>query len=55
MKQYPLFFSQGRKLLATLSNTARDVHLLMDRSYEGDATRELAFFLSSNTFLTLYF
>lgn len=33
---------QGRKLLATLGNTARKVYLLMDKAYEGDATRSLA-------------
>ena len=33
---------QGRKLLATLGSTAREVHLLMDKAYEGDATRKLA-------------
>lgn len=33
---------QGRKLLATLGNTAREVYLLMDKAYEGDATRSLA-------------
>jgi len=33
---------QGRKLLATLGNTAREVYLLMDRAHEGDATRNLA-------------
>jgi len=33
---------QGRKLLSTLGNTSRNVYLLMDRAYEGDATRKLA-------------
>jgi len=33
---------QGRKLLATLGNTTREVYLLMDKAYEGDATRSLA-------------
>jgi transposase len=33
---------QGRRLLATLGSTAREVYLLMDRAYEGDATRNLA-------------
>ena len=33
---------QGRRLLSTLGSTAREVSLLMDRAYEGDATRNLA-------------
>lgn len=33
---------EGRKLLATLADTSREVYLLMDRAYEGDATRFLA-------------
>jgi len=33
---------QGRKLLSTLGSTSRNVYLLMDRAYEGDATRKLA-------------
>lgn len=33
---------QGRKLLSTLGNTSRQVYLLMDRAYEGNATRDLA-------------
>ena len=34
---------QGRKLLATLGCTSREVYLLMDKAYEGDATHKLAF------------
>ena len=33
---------QGRKLLSTLGKTSRQVFLLMDKAYEGDATRTLA-------------
>ena len=33
---------QGRKLLGTLGKTSREVYLLMDRAYEGNATRKLA-------------
>ena len=33
---------QGRRLLKTLGPTTRDVHLVMDRAYEGDETRALA-------------
>jgi transposase len=33
---------QGRRLLATLGATSREVYLLMDRAYEGNATRDLA-------------
>ena len=33
---------QGRKLLAALGHTSREVYLLMDKAYEGDATRQLA-------------
>ena len=33
---------QGRKLLATMGSTSREVYLLMDKAYEGDATRKLA-------------
>lgn len=33
---------QGRKLINRLGKTSRGVYLLMDRAYEGDATRKLA-------------
>jgi transposase len=33
---------EGRKLLHPLGKMPRPVHLLMDRAYEGDATRQLA-------------
>lgn len=33
---------QGRKLLGSMGKTSREVYLLMDRAYEGDATRKLA-------------
>ena len=33
---------EGRKLLQRLGRMPRPVPLLMDRAYEGDATRELA-------------
>ena len=33
---------EGRKLLRHLGNTPRPLHLLMDRPYEGDETRQLA-------------
>jgi len=33
---------QGRKLISALGSTSREVYLLMDRAYEGDATRKLA-------------
>lgn len=33
---------EGRKLLKSLGPTNRPVHLLMDRAYEGNETRQLA-------------
>jgi transposase len=33
---------EGRKLLQRLGRMPRPIHLLMDRAYEGDATRQLA-------------
>ena len=33
---------QGRKLIAAMGSTSRKVYLIMDRSYEGNATRNLA-------------
>jgi transposase len=33
---------EGRKLLQRVGRMPRPVHLLMDRAYEGDATRQLA-------------
>lgn len=33
---------QGRQLLSSLGSTEREVYLLMDKAYEGDATRNLA-------------
>jgi len=33
---------EGRKLLRSLGATPRPIHLLMDRAYEGDETRQLA-------------
>ena len=33
---------EGRKLLQHVGRMPRPIHLLMDRAYEGDATRELA-------------
>jgi transposase len=33
---------QGRKLLGNMGKTSREVYLLVDRAYEGDATRKLA-------------
>ena len=33
---------QGRKLISSLGSTSREVYLLMDKAYEGDATRNLA-------------
>jgi transposase len=33
---------QGRRLISALGSTSREVYLLMDRAYEGDATRKLA-------------
>ena len=33
---------QGRKLISALGSTSRKVYLLMDKAYEGDATRKLA-------------
>jgi transposase len=33
---------EGRKLLHRLGRMPRSIHLLMDRAYEGDATRQLA-------------
>jgi len=33
---------QGRKLISSLGSTEREVYLLMDKAYEGDATRNLA-------------
>ena len=33
---------EGRTLLQRFGRMPRPVHLLMDRAYEGDATRELA-------------
>jgi transposase len=37
---------EGRKLLQALGPTAWPIHLLMDRAYEGDETRQLALDLS---------
>ena len=34
---------EGRKLLAALGGPNRRMHLIMDRAYEGDETRQLAF------------
>lgn len=33
---------EGRRLLRSLGPTSRPVHLLMDRAYEGNETRQLA-------------
>ena len=33
---------EGRKLLHRVGRMPRPIHLLMDRAYEGDATRQLA-------------
>jgi len=33
---------EGRKLLRSLGAVRRPIHLLMDRAYEGDETRQLA-------------
>jgi len=33
---------EGRKLLTTLGPPSRRLHLIMDRAYEGDETRQLA-------------
>ena len=33
---------QGRKLISSLGSTSREVYLLMDKAYEGNATRNLA-------------
>lgn len=33
---------EGRKLLQRFGRMPRPIHLLMDRAYEGDATRQLA-------------
>jgi transposase len=33
---------QGRRLLQSLGQTNRPIHLIMDRAYEGDETRQLA-------------
>ena len=33
---------RGRDLLRTLGKTSREVYLLMDKAYEGNATRDLA-------------
>jgi transposase len=33
---------EGRKLLASLGGPNRRLHLIMDRAYEGDETRQLA-------------
>ncbi len=33
---------EGRRLLSSLGPTSRPVHLLMDRAYEGNETRQLA-------------
>ena len=33
---------EGRKLLRSLGAARRPIHLLMDRAYEGDETRQLA-------------
>ena len=33
---------EGRKLLRQLGRTPRPLHLIMDRAYEGDETRQLA-------------
>jgi transposase len=34
---------EGRKLLASLGGPDRPMHLIMDRAYQGDETRQLAF------------
>ena len=34
---------EGRKLLTQLGGQDRPMHLIMDRAYEGDETRQLAF------------
>jgi transposase len=34
---------EGRKLLTALGGPDRHMHLIMDRAYEGDETRQLAF------------
>lgn len=39
---------EGRKLLETMGEAARITYLLMDRAYEGDETRTLAFELGYN-------
>ena len=33
---------EGRRLLQSLGPTSRPIHLLMDRAYEGNETRQLA-------------
>ena len=33
---------QGRKLISALGSTSRNIYLLMDKAYEGDATRKLS-------------
>jgi len=33
---------EGRRLIESLGHTSRPVHLLMDRAYEGNETRQLA-------------
>ena len=33
---------EGRRLFSSLGSTSRPVHLLMDRAYEGNETRQLA-------------
>jgi len=39
---------EGRKLLSRLGKAPWPMHLLMDRAYEGDETRQLAFDLGFN-------
>ncbi len=39
---------EGRKLLTALGGPNRRLHLIMDRAYEGDETRQLAFDLGFN-------
>ena len=38
---------EGRRLLQSLGPTSRPIHLLMDRAYEGNETRQLALDLGS--------
>ncbi len=39
---------EGRRLLQSLGPTNRPVHLLMDRAYEGNETRQLAMYRRRN-------